>query len=150
MGAITHTTPASAKARRDKAAWEAAVQTVCAVQAAPAPDSLVEMDPALRRLLDNLPTGDPDAVPLRAAPRGPEQVEIRIPFCEGVHIVENGKPAQLQFGPWYGPVTRCADVVLHVRNLRTGVEQKFSPAGWLFPQVVPGETFDIYWHGAKV
>lgn len=72
-------------------------------------------DPALAKLLADLPDGDPDA------PQ-PDMAEIWLPFCEGRHRIPVGQPADVNFGLWRGPTMRTEDVIIHAVNLRTGHE----------------------------
>lgn len=96
------------------------------------------MDPALRKLLDNLPTTDPDA----AEPQR-EFVEVWLAFCEWRRLVPVGVPCAVDFGEWHGPQMASSDILLHIRSLRDGKEYTTHITGWEKPIVRPGNTITI-------
>ena len=77
-------------------------------------------DPALEKLLRELPAEDPDPH---------ELAEVWLAFAERRAIVTIGVETAVKLGPWCGPAMPLADVVLHARKLSTG-EESFG----LFPR----------------
>lgn len=96
------------------------------------------IDPALRRLLADLPHEDPDEH------EEPELAEVWIPFCEGTHLIMVGVPQDVYFGPWHGPAMDTAGILLHARLLRSGREIACHLTnGWSAPRVYPGEHVTV-------
>ena len=99
---------------------------------------VVEIDPALRRLLDTLPHTDPDA-----PEHEPEWCEVWIPNCDGRHMRPIGVPVDIDFGPWQGPPTPSEEVTIYVRNIRTNrlLTVRFGDLNWRGPPIMePGCT----------
>jgi hypothetical protein len=69
------------------------------------------VDPALAKLLKDLPLRDPDEH---------ELAEIWMAHARGKAVVPVGIETEIELGPWRGPTMRLADVELNARNLRTG------------------------------
>jgi hypothetical protein len=73
------------------------------------------IDPGLKRVLDSLPVGDPDAAPKR-------MLEMWCPWFEGRHVVPIGETTRVLWGKWYGPPMCLLDAPLYARVLDTGEE----------------------------
>jgi len=92
-------------------------------------------DPALDRLLRDLPKGDPDAEP-------PAMAEVWVAFCDRSQTVPVGVPTDVDFGTWQGPEFPSGDVLIHAKNLRTSTEgsTRVRDIGWSGPAVIrPGD-----------
>lgn len=91
----------------------------------------ITIDPALKRLLDNLPKGDPDA-------QEPDQAEVWIAFCDRVQTVPVGVARSIDFGKWQGPDFPTVDIVIHAKNLRTSKETsvRVGDLSWNGPSVI--------------
>lgn len=108
--------------------------------------SVTELDPALKRLLDKLPATDPD-VP---EPEPPAQIEMYVGFYPRTAIVPRGQPVTVNFGAWAGPPMRSNEVVIHVRNLKTGASGSFKVGDFPYtgPEFMePGEARNWTFHG---
>ncbi len=66
---------------------------------------LTTMDPALKKLLDDLPLEDPDR----------EMVTVWCPWTEGEHEIPLGVETKVDFGDWHGPDMAVTDIVLWCR-----------------------------------
>lgn len=75
----------------------------------------VVRDPALAKLLHDLPKGDPDAPE-------PDLAEIWIAFCDRRQTIPIGKRVDVDFGYWRGPPMLTEDILIHAKSLRTGAE----------------------------
>jgi hypothetical protein len=63
-----------------------------------------DFDPALRKLLDELPQGNPDKEPT---------AEVWVERCPNRAVVPLNTPVHVNFGPWLGAETRLCDVIVH-------------------------------------
>ena len=63
------------------------------------------MDPALKKLMDELPEEDPDK----------EMVLVWTAYCNAVHWIPIGEWVRLDFGEWLGPSMSCYEVKIHYR-----------------------------------
>lgn len=77
------------------------------------PQLEVRRDPALEKLLRELPHKDPDE---------PELARVWIENCDGGGVVTVGVESGVRFGPWRGKPIRLGDVVIHARKLASGEE----------------------------
>lgn len=70
-------------------------------------DVVLPLDPVLKRLLDELPAGDPDI--------GDDDryAHVWIPFCQGRHRIPVGQRVKVNFGEWWGPPMALTDVLVH-------------------------------------
>jgi hypothetical protein len=79
----------------------------------PRAPSLKPMDPALKKFMDDLPKGDPDAQP-------PELLEVWSGFCSRRATGPANQRTLFDLGLWQGPPMPLAEIFFHVRSLKTG------------------------------
>jgi hypothetical protein len=99
--------------------------------------SVTVLDPALGKLLDELPAGDPDKEPVPMA-------EVWCPWTSNRHIVLVGEATRLKFGPWAGPRMQLTGISVFARRLDTGKEgvAHLNQAGWPNPhQIITAGSF---------
>ena len=89
--------------------------------------SVITMDPALRKLLDELPADDPDKEPM---------AEVWIALCDQRCMVPLNTPTEVDFGEWYGPPMPLNDVLIHARiGESRGCTHWDAPAdAWVAPR----------------
>ncbi len=68
---------------------------------------VITLDPALKKLMEDLPEGDPDK----------KWVTVWVPMCEGKHLIHFGETVEVPFGPWYGPGMPITDVLFWYQYL---------------------------------
>lgn len=95
----------------------------------------VVLEPALRKLLDELPVGDPDA-------REPVRVELWTAWTAERHVVVANTKTRIVFGPWAGPPMRMNEIVLHGRRLDSGHEARW-PLDADDTEIRPGNRFAV-------
>lgn len=77
--------------------------------------ALQTLDPALRKLLDNLPVGDPDK-----AEEPKKHVSISCPWTQGEHIIPMGEASEINLGMWYGPPMHSDEIPIRAHIVETG------------------------------
>lgn len=65
----------------------------------------LDIDPALRKLLDELPEGDPDR----------PMAVVWVEHCPARHTIPLNVPTRCNFGPWFGPPIPMREVVVHAQ-----------------------------------
>lgn len=65
-------------------------------------------------------------------------VEVWLAFVQGSKLVPVGVPVTVELGVWQGPPMDSADVIVHVRNPKTGRERAFQGIRWTRERMKPG------------
>ena len=66
------------------------------------------IDPALKKLLDDLPEGDPDK----------DHAVIWTAWCDGEHIIPIGETVTVNMGTWYGPSMHVTEIICWVKHIK--------------------------------
>jgi hypothetical protein len=90
-----------------------------------------DIDPALKKLLDDLPLEDPDA----------PMATVWCPWCEGEHRVPVGVKVSLDFGKWYGPQMSTSDVPIYFSVF--GQKGRVNLAGWNLFSISPTDNMYV-------
>jgi hypothetical protein len=101
------------------------------------------IDPALRRLIDSLPAGDPDAEP--------ECVEVWTDHTTRTAIVAVGSGDPMDLGEWNGPSINARDVVVRARFLGDGTRVTINglrlfdpPRRWFGKEIQDGDRITVH------
>lgn len=83
---------------------------------------VITLDPALKKLLDNLPAEDPD--PKR------DWVDVWCVWTEARHRIPMYEEVTLNMGVWQGPDTKYQDIPIFAQHVLTGQKARFVPDIW--------------------
>ena len=81
--------------------------------------TVITLDPALKKLIDELPREDPDK----------KLVTVWSPWCEGMHLIPLNEVVDVDFGQWFGPVMEVVEIPMRCRYLIYECNVKLDAVG---------------------
>lgn len=96
------------------------------------------LDPALKKLLDELPEGDPDK-----EPEEPPMAVVYSPWIEGQIIVPVNQQFEEVLGEWMGPEMLIKDIPIYAVIQGTNRRQTVTPTYNFLATIYPHHTLTV-------